>query len=299
MNLLSKGALLIVCLFWQSVSVAISVTDDEGNTVELPLPARRIISLAPHITENLFAAGAGPHIVGAVEYSDFPKDATKIPRVGAANALDLEMIIGLKPDLVVVWGSGSLRDHVKKMRDLGLVVFVSEPQRMEDIPRTIERFGILAGTGSLSENAADRFRTRQLQLKARYTKRSSVSVFFQIWDRPLMTLNNYHVVSDVIRLCGGQNIFGDLTPLAPSVDLEAVLEGNPEVIIASAKEGQRPLWLDEWLRWAELHATKQGNLFYVHADLINRHGPRLLDGAEVLCEQLEQVRLKRGRDTLE
>ena len=271
----------------------VQVTDDTGTVLRLSAPAKRIISLAPHATETLYAAGAGDRIVGAVEYSDYPEAAKKIPRVGGYSRLDLEAIAALKPDLVIAWESGNAAANVAKLKGLGLKVYVTQPNRIEDIAKDLERYGKLAGTEAVANAEASRFRNRYNALATRYSQRPEVSVFYQIWKQPLMTVNGKQIISDALRLCGGRNVFANLPTLAPTVTVEGVIAANPEVIVASGMGDSRPEWLDDWRRWSSMTAIKQDNLYFVQPELIQRHTPRILEGAEKLCSHLEAARAKR------
>jgi len=273
---------------------AIEVVDDAGNIVKLKNPAQRIVSLAPYITEILYAAGAGSHLVGAVNYTDYPKEALQISRVGNYNNFDAERILALKPDLIVAWQSGNPSVQVERLRNLGLTVYLSEPRDFEDVPRNLERLGKLAGMPRRAEQAAAAFRQRYTRLQRRYAGRPTVSVFYEIWNQPLMTLNGQHLISRMMQLCGGRNVFTELTPLAAVIDLEAVLKANPEVIIAGGMNQHSPEWLEDWRRYPSLRATKANNLFFIPPDLMERNGPRILEGAEQVCRDLEQARTRRG-----
>ncbi len=284
---------LLAALFAVPAFAEVRVTDDLGQTVVLAQSARRIVSLAPHVTEMLFAAGAGAHIVGAVQYSDYPEAAQRIPRVGGYTSLDLETIVALRPDLIVAWKSGNPAPQVEKLHELGFAVYVTEPRHIEDVPTDIERLGLLAGTAATAQKAAAAFRAHHDALRRRYAGRPPVDVFYQIWDRPLMTVNGEHLISDVLRLCGGRNVFASLPVLAPKVDAEAVLAADPEAIVASGMGEARPEWLGDWRRWPQLRAVRHDNLFFIPPDLIQRHTPRILDGAERLCAALEQARTRR------
>lgn len=270
----------------------IRAQDDAGRTVTFARPAERIVSLAPHATEMLFAAGAGDRVVGAVEHSDYPPQAQRLPRVGRYESLDLETIVALKPDLVVAWRSGNPPHQVSRLKALGLAVFISEPRRLEDIPATLDRLGILAGTEREAGMAAAAFRTELARLQELYGGRRPVSVFYEVWNRPLMTVSGEQIISQVITLCGGRNVFADLPTLAPQVDREAVLAADPEAIVGGGMGETRPEWLDEWRAWPQLRAVRRGNLFFVPPDLIQRPTPRILEGARLLCEQLDQARAR-------
>jgi iron complex transport system substrate-binding protein len=260
----------------------------------LPAPARRIVSLAPHATELLFAAGAGAQVVGVVSHSDYPPAALRLPEVGSYERLDLEAILGLAPDLVVAWESGNPRAEVARLRALGLTVYVTELRRLEDIPATLERLGALAGTTGEADAAAAAFRDGVGALQRRYGGRAPVRVFYQIWDSPLMTVGGEHLISSVLELCGGRNVFADQAALAPAVDVESVLVRDPEAIVASGMAAERPEWLDAWRRWPGLSAVRDEALFLIHPDLIQRPTPRILQGAEQLCADLDRVRSRRG-----
>jgi len=291
-SLLQLVAAALVC---QPACAGIVVTDVSGITIKLVAPARRIVSLAPHITELLFAAGAGDRVVGNVDYGNYPPAARTLSGVGGSSQLDLEAIVALKPDLVMGWESGNSPASISRLRSMGLNVYLSEPKRIQDIAGDLERIGQLAGTEVTANAAARAFRERYSSLAERYSQRPPVNVFYQIWKQPLMTVNGKQIISDAIGLCGGRNVFSQLPILAPTVTVEAVIAANPEVIVASGMGDVRPEWLDDWKRWRTLSAVARDNLYFVPPDLIQRHTPRVLDGAEKLCMHLEAARGKRTR----
>ena len=269
---------------------AVTVQDYAGRTVRLAQPARRIVALAPHIVENIFSAGAGNYLVGVVDYCDFPAQAKNLPKVGAISQQSLEAIIALQPDLVVVWGSLGSASVLQKLESIGLVAYVSDPHTLADVARSIRDFGVLAGTESIAEVAASAYEQKLAQLDAHYRHKKSVSVLYQVWYEPLQTLNDQHIISDVIRLCGGTNVFGDAPTIAPKISVESVIAQNPDAIIASGMGEARPDWLDNWLAWPNLKAVKKRHLFFVPPDIIQRHTARILLGAELMCEHLETAR---------
>jgi iron complex transport system substrate-binding protein len=278
---------------------ALTVTDDSGATVTLNAPAQRIVSLAPHVTELLYAAGGGDRIVGAVEYSDYPPQAKSIPRVGDNKSLDLERIVAMKPDLIVVWRHGNALRQLDRLRELHVPMFFSEPHKLEDIPATIDKLGVLLGTSNEANKASNAFRHDIDNLRTRYANQSPVSVFYQVWDDPLMTLNGSNTVSEVIELCGGRNVFADLKPLVPTISTEAVLAADPEAIVTAtpgATKSERVLpSLETWRKWPSMKAVARGNLFGIDGDLINRPTPRLALGAKALCEDLDAARARRSK----
>ncbi len=277
---------------------AITVTDDTGATVTLAQPAQRVISLAPHVTEMLYAAGGGAKVVGAVSYSDYPPEAKQLPRVGDNKSLDLERIVALKPDLIVVWRHGNAQRQIEQLRALHIPLYFSEPHHLDDIAVSLTKLGALLGTSAAADTAARTYRDEITRLRNRYAKQSPVSVFYQVWDEPLMTLNGEHMISDVIALCGGRNVFAKLEPLVPTVSTEAVLAANPEAIVTAAPgatQPDRPLpSLDKWKAWPSMTAVTRNNLFAIDGDLINRPAPRLAQGAAQLCEDLDTARSHRA-----
>ena len=281
-----RSLLILLFSFYSFALHAIEVVDDSGNTVTLAAPAERIISLAPHVTEQLFAIGAGKKIVGAVDYSDYPEAAKAIPRVGGYSRLDLERILTLNPDLIVGWSSGNNTQQLERLETMGLTVYRSEPRRLDDIASGMEKLGQLTATQEQASQQAIAFRRRVEDLRASTRGKATHTLFYQIWNRPLMTVNGEALINEVLTLCGGRNIFADMPVLNPKVSTEAVIAADPEVIIASGMGQIRPEWLDEWRAWPQMQAVKQGRLYVVDPSIIQRATPRLLQGAEVICQAI-------------
>ena len=286
-------ALTATVALFASAHAELVFKDDSGHEVRLKAPAKRIVTLAPHATEMLYAAGAGDRLVGTVDYSDFPPAAKKVPRVGSYDRFDLEAISALKPDLIVAWETGNPAGQVDKLKALGLTVYVSQPNRMEDVAGQVERIGQLAGTESTAKAAAAQFRQRLETLHRNNAGKPKVRVFYQIWKAPLMTVGGPQIISDAIRLCGGENVFGKLDQMSPTVSVEAVLAANPEVIVATGMGDARPEWLNDWNKWTRMTAVRRGNLFHINPDIMQRHTPRILDGAAQLCADLDIARSRR------
>ncbi len=283
---------LFVCVT-ATAHAAITVVDDAGSQVTLARPAQRVISMSPHVTELLFAAGGGARIVGAMNFSDYPAAAKRIPPIGTNSQIDLERVVALKPDLVVVWQSGNTARQIEQLASLGIPVFHSEPRKLDQVADSLLRFGRLLGTEPVAGAAAAAFRTRIAGLARRYSKRPPVRVFYQIWDRPLYTLNGNQIVSDAIRLCGGRNVFAGLPVVAPEVGVEAVLQQDPEAIIGGDQHDPADRGLSIWKRYGAMTAVRRGNLFTLAGELLTRPGPRIADGAADLCEKLELARRHR------
>jgi len=228
--------------------------------------------------------------VGAVTYSDYPPEAAEIPRIGTYNNINIELILASRPDLVIAWKEGNQRQQVEKLMKMGLAVYVNAPSALEDIARDIRQFGILTGNRSDAERAGREFMSSLRALRRRYEGAREVSVFYQTWHRPLLTINRHQFIGQILSLCGGKNIFADLDVLSPQVSEEAVLLRNPRVIIASGMGQARPDWLDRWRQWPSLQAVRENNLLYVPPAIIQRHTPRLLEGARRVCRFLQRVR---------
>ena len=293
LSMQSKLTALLLCASALDAGAAITVHDDDGRPVTLQRSAQRVISLAPHVTEMLFAAGGAGRIVAAVDYSDYPAQAKLLPRVGSNRLIDMERVAALKPDLIVVWMHGASERQIDQIRSLGIPLFHSEPKKLDDIPSGVSRLGKLMGTEPAAEAAAQGLRRELAALAARYAGRAPVRAFYQVWDKPLYTLNGGHIVSDVMRLCGGVNIFASLKVTAPIVGVEAVLQEDPEAIFSTAERSDDEQGLGIWRKFPNMTAVRRANLFRVDGDLLNRSGPRLVAGAAVMCEKLDQARQRR------
>lgn len=292
MTALRVAALLLLLCFIEQ-SLAIQVIDDRGNRVYLEKPAQRIVSLAPHITEMLFAAGAGDQVVAAVSHSDYPEAAKALPRVGTYTNINLELLVAHQPDLVVAWESGNGPPLIGRLQELGLPLYITNPEVPEDIAINLTKLGVLTGNEKLAQGRSEKFSQELTRLQSRYSGLPPVSVFYQVWSNPLVTINGKHLISHLIEICGGSNVYSSLPSLAPQIGIEAVVAADPEVIIASGMGESRPDWLDAWKQWPELRAVKRNHLFYIPPDIVQRHSLRVLEGARLLCEQLELVRQQR------
>jgi iron complex transport system substrate-binding protein len=261
-----------------------------GRELVLKQPATRVVSLAPHITEVVFAAGAGDLLVGAVSYSDYPEAAKAIPRVGSSDTVSYEVLLALNPDLVLAWRGGNGEAVVARLEALGVNVYVGEPSTLEDVAASLRVVGKLTGNEATADAAAAAFTARLSDLEATYSSRQPVSVYYQIWDEPLLTLNGDHLISDVIRLCGGRNVFADALPLVSRISTESVIRADPQVIIASGMDQARPEWLDDWRPWDSMTAVRNNQLYFVPPDILQRHTPRIIEGADMVCRKLQLAR---------
>jgi iron complex transport system substrate-binding protein len=257
-------------------------------------PARRIITLAPHLTELVYAAGAGDSLVGVVAFSDFPPAAARLPRIGDAFRVDYEAVVGLQPDLVLGWGSGTPAASLNRLRQLGVRVVTLEAAVLEDIGDQLLMIGSLAGSERAARAAADAYGNRLQRLRRRQSETRRLRVFYQLSERPLSTVTSKHVIGQAIELCGGVNIFAGLADAVPAVSIEAVLDAAPELILASKYgAGDPSATLASWQDWPNVPAVRLGNLFMVDADLISRPSVRILDGVTELCDTMDRARLAR------
>lgn len=252
----------------------------------------RVVSLAPNITEIVYAAGAGRALVGTVEYSDFPAAARDLPRVGDGWQVDVERVLALRPDLVLAWSTGTPQGTIEKLQSVGLRVESVQTQRLADVPAALRRLGALAGSPREAEEAATRFETEIERLRVRYAEARDVSVFIEIDDQPLFTVGGHHVISEAVTLCGGRNIFADLRQVAPTVDLESVLARDPQVIVSTDDTIADPA--AEWRRWPRLTAVQAGAIYSLPADLVARATPRLAQGVALTCAALDDARRRLG-----
>jgi iron complex transport system substrate-binding protein len=268
---------------------AAPLTDDRGHTLDSSVRPKRIAALSPHLAEIVFAAGAGSQLAAVVRYSDYPEAAGRVPQVGDASRLDIERILAIKPDLVLGWKSGNPAHDLARLEALGFPLFVTEPRRLADIARLVRTVGALAGTQSSADTAAAAFERELEALRRRYSARPAVRVFYEIWHRPLLTINGDHIISDVIALCGGRNVFAEAPVFTPAVSLEAVLAARPDVILGGSSATAPADFALEW-RSARIGALRELPTRYVAPDLIQRQTPRMAAGARVICEHLEHLR---------
>jgi iron complex transport system substrate-binding protein len=280
-------ALLLLAAFVMPGALMPKAVAAEATTATAPHKPR-IISLAPNLTEIAYAAGAGSLLVGTVEFSDYPAAAKAVPRVGDAWRVDPERVLELRPDVVLVWPTGTPATTISRLRSLGLNIVEVPTQSLADVPRALRQVGRLAGTLTAAERTAKDFEVRVAQQRARYAQRPPLSVFIQIDDEPIYTVNGRHVISEIVALCGGRNVFADLPQLAPPISTEAVLAADPQVILSTDDTIANPLEL--WQQWPRMQAVRSGNVFKLSSDLVTRASPRLAQGVEVTCSALERAR---------
>lgn len=248
----------------------------------------RIVSLAPSLTEIAYAAGAGAALVGTVEYSDYPAAARALPRVGDGWSVDVEQVLALRPDVVLAWSSGTPQATIERLESVGLRVVSVPTFRLADVPAALRLVGKLAGTEAVAEVAARRFDAEVGRLRDRHAGAASLTVFIQIEDQPLFTVGGRHVLSEVVELCGGSNVFASLAQVAPQVDVEAVLARDPQVILSTDDTVADPS--AQWRRWPQLAAVRAGTIYPLPSDVVARATPRLTQGVAATCGALDDAR---------
>lgn len=281
---------MAACLNCNAAASQICVTDDADATLCLDDPVKRIATLSPGATELVWAAGAGDSVVAVVDFSDYPPQAKRLPSVGSHTRIDMERLLTLAPDLAVVWVSGNPAAQIAALEDLRIPVFAIEPRTIDGVASVVQRLGRLAGTEAAAQAVSDRFLEGMTALDNRFRQREPVTVFYQIWDNPLMTISDEHLIGQVISLCGGRNSFGQLNDLVPRINAEAVLARNPDAILAGGMGEANDTWLTAWQRYPGLRAVQLGNLFFIPPSLIQRPTPRLLQGATRFCDALDTAR---------
>jgi iron complex transport system substrate-binding protein len=271
-------------------ALPITVVDDGGIKHVFDGPVTRIVSLMPHATELLFEVGAGDQVVGAVKYSDYPEAAKDIPRVGGYSALNIEAIVALQPDLLIAWPEGNRNRELDRLKALGLPILVSDPREFNDIANALTLYGKVTGKEAQAKIALVAFNEKLNYLRDTYSAQEKVSVFYQVWNSPLMTQNGNTFISRAIEVCGGENIFADLPMTNPQVSIESILVQDPQVIVASGMGQARPEWLDDWRQYKTLQAVQKNQLYHILPELFQRPTSRFLVGTQQLCEAMQKAR---------
>lgn len=251
--------------------------------------AERVISLAPHLTEMMYSAGAGNQLVGTVNYSDYPSEAKKLAIIGGYSNLNYEKIISLNPDVVLYWQGGNQAQAIKRLQQLGINVLSFKEKTLDDIPQTILKLGKRFHTENHARKISQQLTQQLQQLKTTYQHHHKVTVFYQIWDAPLMTIGKPQFLNEAIELCGGQNIFNDQLQPAPQVSLESVLARNPQIILLGGQKQKQQQWQTYWQQFTQLHATQNQQIYLLNADHFQRPTARLIHALPALCQTINQA----------
>lgn len=272
------------------VAWANSCVQDDLNHTVCTQQTQRVLVLAPHLTEIVDFVGGLGKVVAVDGSSNFPESVNALPKLGNPWMLGAETILAQKPDLVLVWQSGISMDVVVQLRKAGVPVFVSEPKSIEQVASTMRRVAQLLGTVAASQAKINEWAKQFETLRTEHAGRTKVPVFYQVWNQPLMTLGGQHVVSEVISLCGGHNVFSDLPRLAAQVSVEGVLKRNPAVLMNSGSPDENQRLLKQWAAWPTLRAVQNGAVYTIPGDILVRNGPRLFQAAQLVCGHIQKAR---------
>lgn len=284
--ILLSSAVFSSTLFSTYVSASTALTSENHHSP----PAKRIVSLAPHITELLFAIGAGDQVIATDEASDYPLAAQALPKVANYRSLNTERILSLAPDLIVAWGSAQ-QQAVQPFVQLGIPVFLSAPANFNALSTELRQLGELTGQQANADNVIRAYEQKLAELKEQYQHLTPLTVFYQIAEAPLMSANGSTWMSQAVTLCGGINIMADSLAPYPQVNAEQVLAKDPDVIVASD-----PGALNHWQQWPQLSAVANQQLISVEANLLHRFTPRSMEGIQQLCQQFAAIRQSHPAD---
>lgn len=283
------AVLLINCLF---ICCSFALNANAQSQVVKDL---RIVALAPHIVENLFAIGAGKHIVGTVEYADFPEQAHNIPRIGGYYGLKIEKLLALKPDIIFAWKSGNKAADLEQLTRLGMRIIYSEAKNIDDVATELRAFGKILNNEAKyqqqAEVAAQLFEKRLADIRKKYQDKKAIKVFYQLWSHPMMTVNKNTWINQLITVCQGDNVFADNVTEYPQISIENVILAQPELIILPDEKSDKPQPKIAWHKWPEIPAVKAHAFIHVNADLLHRFSTRMLDGVESMCKKMDSYRL--------
>lgn len=285
---LIKIIFLMLCVFLMSqlvIADAVSTRDITGAKVVLSKPASRLVALSPSSVEVLYEIGAGDKIVATVDYADYPAAAKKLPRVGNAFSVSIDAIVRYQPDLVVAWKGQAQDKVIERLRELGIPVYLTNPLKFEDIAHDMESLGQLTGLRTFANKAAAKYRARISDLRKRFSHRKPIKVFMQINESPIFTVNDKSHIGQVIKICGGRNVFANASALAPQVSIEAVVRAAPQAIFVTLMQR-----FDMWLGWPIIPAVAKKTLYALPDDLVARTGPRLPEGIEIVCKKIDEAR---------
>ena len=279
--------LIALCM---SISFSNSYAQTQTDQTEPSPVAQRIISLAPHITEMLYSAGAGSKIVGVVNYSDYPADALNKPVIGSYNAINLEQIIQLNPDLILGWKSGNRIKDLQRLKELGFNVFVFEIAYLDDIPNRIEALGKMAGSQDIAKQSANKLRETLKQVRADNLHKPKITSFYEIWHKPLITMNPKQFISQAMAVCGAENIYSDLKQLTAEISVESLFERDPQLFLLGGEQSFQKDWLKSWQNYPNLKAVKNKQIYLLNNSHYQRPTARLINALEPLCKKVDQAR---------
>ena len=278
----------VMFLLLSSLIVPLQAQEQAATDSKVNYP-QRIISLSPHTTELVFAAGGGDRLIGVSAYSDYPAEALKLPIVASSQQLNIEAILALEPDLVVYWEQGNANADINQLKRFGIPLFASKSGGLDDVAKQIEQLGERLGTSAIAQPFSANYRAQLAQLRRTYQQNPKQKLFYQIWSTPMMTVANADWLEEQFSLCGFDNVFSESPVPYPVINAEQVIAKQPEVIIAGSLSESE---LDQWRQWQTIPAVARDNLYRVNPDVSHRFSPRVLQGIKTLCEIAQQTAAK-------
>ena len=290
----SKGFSIALIASQVLLGISVSLGSNDSNAKQDRFP-QRIITLAPHLTELVDAAGGAERLVSVSAFSNLPESVKQLPITSDARSIDLEKMKSLRPDLIIYWRGGTSESQIQSIKKTFNkdVQFISvQPKKLSDIANDIETIGKALGTDSVAKKNADALRSKiaALNTNQKNTSARKVKVFYQVWAQPLMTLNQDHIIGDIIQRCGGEQLFASEKVLVPTVSREAVIKANPEIIFTAVDSSKMKTDWSIWSSFPQLAATKNKAFIDLDGDIISRPSPRIMQGAEKICTEINKVR---------
>jgi iron complex transport system substrate-binding protein len=262
----------------------VNITDGYGREIELEKPAEKIISLAPSMTETIFALGAGDRLVGVTTYCNYPEEAKEIDQVGDFEGPNLESVIEKNPDVVVALAMGD--DEKSKLEDAGITVFLQDPQNLDEVFDNIKKIGTILGLQEEAESLTSNMNAKKDSIVETVSNYDSKKVFYEVWSEPLMTAGPGSILDEMINLSNGENIAYDAESLYPEYSLELLIERNPEVYL-TADDGFKTVEdIKNREGYENITAIKENNIYMLHPDIVSRTGPRIIEGLEMIAQAI-------------
>lgn len=282
------SSLLLALLCAIPVRAGVHVTDDLGRAVDLPAPARRIVSLAPSLTESLFAIGAGDLLVGRTAYCDYPPEALRVPSVGGMTNPNIESVVACRPDLIVLSMEGNTRDDFPRLLSLGIPVYVSNPRTLAGINHSLEDLGALTGNHDRARQLVDSLQRREQALRSAVTG-VSPSVMVLISLQPLMVAGGKTLLNELLTLAGAHNPAAALPGHYPAISREAMLVDPPDILfVTSDLPADADALTAHFPEWKHLRVIRENRVYSIDAAILSRPGPRALEGLRLIIDTLSK-----------
>ena len=293
MNRTTRIAAAIAACWCLAAGAQISLRDDLGRSIVLKARPTRIVTLAPFLTELVFAAGAGQHVVAVAPQSDFPAEARALPQVQTGAQFALDQIATYKPDLVLAWRDGIRRNDIERMSAFGAAVYAASARSLDDVPRLLKDIGVM--TGNDVSAAVAGYEEKLDRLRRENADKPRVAAFLELWHRPLTTISGNHFMTEALDICHADNVFKDMEGSAPQIEWDELYEKDPYVIVGAGSATNSEEFRSSWGVRQGLSAVKGDRLVFVDSDAFQRPTPRTPDGIAQLCAALDKVRPQQPR----